>query len=184
MNQWQFARDLGGGIGEYNYLYRTVYLDNIQLVINPAIENKIERYEISSEIVNYPIFNGRTDWREGYGGSTTLPQIGGDLVYNDFSTQILRTPHVIPYKQNRSSSYVFIGDKCVYSPNLEHETSIMNGNYVVKVTVIIYPKQPYNTAPIVTTRSYLPKYEIVEEYERAMSSLRPGDEPFSIVDDM
>lgn len=60
----------------------------------------------------------------------------------------------------------------------------MNGNYVVKVTVIIYPKQPYNTAPIVTTRSYLPKYEIVEEYERAMSSLRPGDEPFSIVDDM
>ena len=38
---------------------------------------------------------------------------------------------------NRSSSYVFIGDKCVYSPNLEHETSIMNGNYVVKVTVII-----------------------------------------------
>jgi len=49
MNQWMFARDLGGGVGEYDYLYRTIYLDNIQLIINPAVENDIQRYEIVEE---------------------------------------------------------------------------------------------------------------------------------------
>lgn len=180
--QWRFERNLGGGVGEYAYNYRGIYLDNVLPVINREVAKDIERYEVFSEIVNYPIFNGETNWR-GYGGSTSLPHIGGDLIYNNDEspkTQILRAPVPLPYTTNRHSTYRFIDDKCIYSPHLEQTTSIMNGNYVVKVTVILYPKHPYNTTPIVMTRSYLPRYEILEEYENAMRSLRPGDEPFSI----
>lgn len=35
-----------------------------------------------------------------------------------------------------------------------------NCDFVVKVTVILYPKAPYNTDPIVMTRSYLPTYTV------------------------
>ena len=184
MIQWRFERNLGGGLGEYAYNYRDINLDNISLVINPEVDKDIERYEVFSEIVNYSIFNGKTNWRDGYHGSTTLPYIGGYLIYKDSLVQILRAPIPLPYTTNRQSSYRIIRDKCIYSPHLEHTSSIMNGNYVVKVTVILYPKHPYNTAPIVMTRSYLPKYEIVAEYEDVMKSLRPGDEPFSIKDDI
>lgn len=183
MIQWRLNRDLGGGMGEFSFYSRSIYLEDVNLVINPDLVKDIERYEVSSQIVNYPIFNKKTNWRDGYGGSTSLPHIGGDLIYSDTIVQILRAPIPLPYTTNRRSSYQFIGNKCVYSPHLEQVKSIMNGNYVVKVTLILYPKHPYNTAPIVMTRSYLPKYEILEEYEDTMKSLRPGDEPFNIIYD-
>lgn len=39
---------------------------------------------------------------------------------------------------------------------------IENPNYVVKVMVTFYPKEPYDTTPIVSSRTYIPQY-ILEE---------------------
>ena len=189
MIQWQFIRYLDDvyppednfpGVpgetlrdAEYRY-YRNVYLDesSIQVSINPSISGNIEKYETSYELINYPIFNKNSNWREGY-VNNTFPKIEGELIYNDTKTQILRHPRVVPYTTVRMANFIFRGGKCVYNPNLEYTNRVENANYVVKVTVILYPKHPYNRTPIVMTRSYLPKYEIVAEYQNAMNSVVP-----------
>lgn len=203
MIQWQFIHYLDDGFpdpgnddfpgepgerlrdAEYRY-YRNVYFDksSIQVSINPSIQNDIEKYEISYELVNYPIFNKSPNWREGY-VNDSYPKIEGDLIYNnDSTTQILRNTRIVPYTTVRTANFIFRGGKCIYNPNLEYTNNVENANYVVKVTVVLYPKHPYNTAPIVITRSYLPRYEIIEEYVNNMNSLRPGDTPFSAKDDV
>lgn len=192
MIQWQFVRYVGdddflnpghggGGHGipsesirdaEYKY-YRKVYLDesSVQMIFNESTKKCIEKYDIHFEIVNYPLFNGKSDWRDGYKNSY-LPKIEGELIFNDKDVQILRNPRIVPYISIRPSNYIFRNGKCLYNPNIEYDNGVVNANYVVKITVIVYPKQPYNTTPIVMTRSYLPKFEIIEEYDDALRSTR------------
>lgn len=59
-------------------------------------------------------------------------------------------------------------DSALHLCRKEHEiwfldnVPIENPNYVVKVMVTFYPKEPYDTTPIVSSRTYIPQY-ILEE---------------------
>ena len=53
-------------------------------------------------------------------------------------------------------------------------------NSVVRVSVTLYPKAPYNTDPIVTTRTFAPQFEESETNATAMEYIQYKDGEFAM----
>jgi len=139
---------------------RYIYFDKYQLKNNVKINNDIlvhlDKYEISSEIIYYERFN------KGYLGHSNLscslgyPSITGTIIYeekdknNIIVNRFLRNPRIIYSDPNTN-----------YNPQRYYDCTGFKKNYVVKVTVTLYPKaSSFNPEPIVSTRTYIPNYEI------------------------
>lgn len=140
----------GASFGKFEY-YRSVLPSGVNVVINPSISPLIDRYEVYSTVMYYKKLNGSSNWNgDSRDDSTLLYRQEGNLCYSDGETEIYEmsdlkyvttTPPIYP--SNARPYYL--------------DTSTVKNNFVIKVRVTMYPKAPYDTTPIVTTRSFIPK---------------------------
>ncbi|WP_420477419.1 hypothetical protein, partial [Noviherbaspirillum sp. ST9] len=138
-------------------------LNSIDVKLNPAIADKIERYEVETKLVYYKRFRGDYDLNSILPNLTSENQaVSGDYIYNDDTkqneTQIIANPsfnlqYIPPFVEGENWS------TSRYDVVCRRGGSIPAKGCVVKVTVTLYPKTPYNVTPIVMTRSYLPDYQ-------------------------
>ncbi|MDT3405462.1 hypothetical protein [Mucilaginibacter terrae] len=144
--------------GPYNNTHRyqrDVYLDesSFTLNINPAVLSLIDHYEASYSLAYYEKFQNVYNWREdGPGGATSHPESAGPN-FQDNENIIHLNFTEVAYSNKTNDPQDENGD--IWMP-----LNAVNNHYVVKVTVKLFPKAPYNTEPIVLTRSYLPNYTL------------------------
>ena len=154
---------------------RTVYLlrSSVDVVVNPAVIPYIYRYEVAMELVNYTRFQGRCNWRGGIDGvrPTNHPwSITGTVLFSSDDTEIIRHPYQV-WQNVKHMEFRACNDpaELCFPFLLTRSNNIFNTDFVVKVTVTLFPRasrngQQFNTDPVVMTRSFLPRYEIFEEY--------------------
>lgn len=149
--------------GDY-YYSRTIHLDqsSIKVLINPEITNDISNYTVSAKLYYYEKFNNNSNWDTSSPGSSNLGKIGAlsgnkplyddgeNIIYENYNTEYFYGPEPAPVDPTQDSEVPYIINNSF--PN----------KYVVKVTVTLYPNSNYNQDPIIISRSYLPKYQILE----------------------
>lgn len=135
--------------------HQKVNLDEstVNILINPVVLSLVSKYETKSELVYYHMFNKKTDW--GNDVSNIYHYFDGNIIFSD-STNVF-------YKGVSTLNYTITDPKLKYTSdsgvkNVILDQGLSNTNFVVKVTVTLYPKSPYNTTPIVMTRTYRPRY--------------------------
>lgn len=155
--------------GECDYQYtRLVDVAPIrEIVLNPAVKECFSKYDISYILMYYDSFGGSKRWGSemffpeyGYTYMNYTTPIVGNLLFNDDGNRFLLNPHTsnerlrgYPYQ---AVDYTRRGKVIKFLDNIPIE----NPNYVVKVTVTFYPKAPYDTTPIVSSRTYIPQYVV------------------------
>lgn len=163
----------GVGDGSYPLYYysRWSYLDetSINVVINDDLLPEIVKYEVSTDLIYYKKFDGKLNWRyelDQVNGITSSTD-QGELIYKDSQNEFYKdfsesfNSHISP---DYPSDYPNMPpDQEVGVPYINYPH--INNHYVVKVTVKIFPKSPYNQDPIVITRSYLPDYVLFDELD-------------------
>lgn len=143
---------------------RIIKAKPVKIIVNPAAEKYFSKYEVSYQLMYYKVFNGNPHWGSaiyGYNYTTSdyyFNPIVGKEVYNDNGNEFLDSPH---YSYDKVRSYPYLAQD--YGRRQKEvwfldDLPVENPNYVVKVSVTFYPKSPYDTTPIVSTRSYLPEY--------------------------
>ncbi|MCL3850553.1 hypothetical protein M1P97_04495 [Parabacteroides sp. GYB001] len=153
---------------QYDYR-RKVKLDesSIDVVINPVVRNLISNYNVKTEVVYYDLYEGDPKWGQKYysGYTSWLKMTGEGKLYSDDEYIIYRNPDIdqkVPRPYYPQSGLIERVDRFGVERWLERGCGVFNPNYVIKVSVTLYPKSPYNTTPIVITRSYIPEYKIVK----------------------
>ena len=153
---------------ERSYSYtRIVRTNPVNVIVNPAAMACFSKYEVDYELMYYKQFGGNYHWGKdmffpnySYASSFDVPPIIGNEVCNDDGGNVfLDRPR---YSYDRVSSHSNNADD--YSRRkkeiwFEDNIPVKNPNYVIKVMVTFYPKEPYDTTPIVSSRTYIPKYE-------------------------
>lgn len=149
--------------------------------INPSILPYIEKYEVEAKIM---IINKKATKTHSTMAVIKIPSIfvkgsnNGTLYYPqlDIQNYYFSSKDSLLILANKNTSETIIGEKLTSLEDvitadeyikLTTYKSPINGCYsittekeqeeIVKVTVKIYPKAPYNTAPIVTTRTFKPQ---------------------------
>ncbi len=154
---------------EFDYQYtRLVDVKPIrEIVVNPAVKECFSKYDISYELMYYKSFGGSERWGSemffpeyGYTYMNYTTPIVGNLLFNDDGNCFLLNPHTSQEKVRsypyQAVDYTRRGKVIKFLDNIPIE----NPNYVVKVMVTFYPKAPYNTTPIVSSRTYIPQYVV------------------------
>lgn len=152
------------GASSYTYT-RIVKANPVSVVINPYAEKYFSKYTVSYQLMYYKRFDGSDEWGKNYNNydysnSKYIPPIEGKKVYDDGKNIFISNPYF---------SFAGVGEhhhNAVDWSRKEHEiwfldnVPIENPNYIVKVMVTFYPKEPYDTTPIVSSRTYIPEYVI------------------------
>lgn len=147
------------GFGEIYNRYISIEQSSIDVVLNPDILSEISNYTVETDLYYYHRFNNMFDWNGSsssqmilsYQNKSLAYDDGKNVIYKDISSEYLYGP--TPEPQNDMNTD--------YEPSHMIYNHLPN-NYVVKVTVTLYPKVGYNTTPIVITRSYIPNYQLVD----------------------
>lgn len=160
---WEKNDHMSGSNDEYIYT-RLLKLGYASVQINPVVLDCISNYTVSYRLMYYESLEGDKYWGKKfftdyiYAWDHT-PGVIGIKVYDDNGSIFLDKPYtegpVNYYAYNAVD--VSRGKKEMW---WKDNLPIENPNYVIKVTVTLYPKAPYNTTPIVSTRTYLPDYVI------------------------
>ena len=151
---------------------RTVYeLTDCPVQINPAIQDYIDKYEVSTkllyikegvgnrpnQIINVPNSQvGETYYRmvpeyEFYSKQDSLYVLSSNSVFSRIIIQNLDYG-IVEKTHAEARPYITTGVK-------RNDIWWTDSDKVyVKVTVTLYPKEPYNTTPIVTTRTFEPVF--------------------------
>lgn len=142
-------------------------IDNssIEILMNPKTSEAISNYTVTTELWYYNRYMGVNRPKLGTGPSNVGgPQIYGvkkaggsggnygELIYQDNENEFYRKLHAV-YVANDD----WIESRDPSRKNIPMEN--YDSSFVVKVTVTLYPKAPYNTSPIVMTRSYSPIFQ-------------------------
>lgn len=146
---------------------RKYFLDekSIKVLINQDVLNRISSYDLNFQVVRYAslsqimgnepiakkVLSGMYDGPFGWMYKFKIEDSpdGGIVSFRPFFKEIKRIRPTC--SQDGKMNYVSVESY----PYLEPEC-----NFVVKVTLTLYPKSPYNKTPIVMTRSYLPRYVV------------------------
>lgn len=151
----------------YNYT-RIVWTNPVKVSVNPAAMTCFSKYEVTYRLMYYKRFGGDYQWGKemffndyNYTNSSFVPSIVGTEVCNDDGGNVFWDKPQYSYKE--ISGHPYLAED--YSRHRKEvwfldNIPIENPNYVIKVMVTFYPKAPYNTTPIVSSRTYIPKYEI------------------------
>lgn len=144
---------------------------SINVVLNPAITPFIEKYEVSSQLLEIRKI-GHVPSRTaqvpiivdgvGRGGVTYYPLWFDSEYYSAEDSILTRTANSNVFITNNPiSPYGFTIPIETYGSIINKKTQsvfkTLNGA-VVRVSVTLYPKEPYNTDPIVTTRTFVPTF--------------------------
>lgn len=155
---------------------RNVYeLEFPKIMINPAILPFIEKYEVDARlfIERSGVFEigkvtascplGRYEIVEG--GTTPYYNNPKDSLYLLGGGRIMTIQKVEPKLTtfNREWTYPYQSYPGVprYSSSVDNE--MLSGG-IVRISVTIYPKSPYNTEPIVTSRTFKPQFVLDSKY--------------------
>lgn len=163
---------LKGESGGYYTYSRDVMLDrsSFNVKINPEVLALVDKYEVSSSLMYYQKFQGKSNWTGTYNSKPDMTY--GRLVYDDD----LSTFYVPSYELYTLAA---MPDYPVGYPDVPYDQlqdwpyiwySIIDHRYVVKVTVKLYPKAPYSTEPIVVSRTYKPSFVLYNTEPTATSS--------------
>lgn len=130
-----------------NYVF--IKKDEIEVELNPEIIDKIEKYETEVSIVANgnitPDINHRYSSSYYIGkkiGSNSVESISSAIRYRTVTStrdEWIFAKDMRKVKFTRKELPIYVG---------------LNDNFHVKVTVTLYPKSPYNTTPIVSTRTF------------------------------
>lgn len=146
--------------GEKNFLQQSYYHTTPTVILNPAVADAIESYTVSSELWYYKKYQGTglPDIESANNPNSNFVQslvpdiANGETIYQDAENTFIRNASIInlinwEWVELRNPNYIVL-DVNGYQPG-----------FVVKVTVTMTPKAPYNTNPIIMTRSYIPTYQ-------------------------
>ena len=150
------------------------------VLITPAVSQYIEKYEATAKIM---IIDNKATKKHSTRNTVKVPSIfikggNGSITYTplDIQNYYFSSNDSLLILANSETSNTIIGeilnfredvidaqeyiDLTTYKNPLEKSFPIelLNKNGVVKVTVTLYPKSPFNTAPIVTTRTFKPRF--------------------------
>ena len=151
-------RETTGEMMYYGFEYITNYIgvddDAIEIVMNPDILNKIERYDKEVKVIVNEEKNFPEDHLYGftyYQGN----QIGEHYVESGGFDSYAALRALTVYSSDK-----WITDKELRELKLGQGkynwpvVANFNRDFCIKVTVTLYPKPPYDTTPIVTTRTF------------------------------
>ncbi len=151
-------RETTGEMMYYGFEYITNYIgvddDAIEIVMNPDILNKIERYDKEVKVIVNEEKNFPEDHLYGftyYQGN----QIGEHYVESGGFDSYAALRALTVYSSDK-----WITDKELRELKLGQGkynwpvVANFNRDFCIKVTVTLYPKAPYDTTPIVTTRTF------------------------------
>lgn len=147
--------------GRGQYLEQGYSLDasSFNIIINPAISSLLESVSVNSELWYYDKYQKGTipdlepSKNPNYyrlSGLNPSPA-NGTLIYNDAENSFLRS----------TTKIKILNEEWIEFRNPNQVTLDVNAyqpGFVVKVIVTMMPKSPYNTNPIVMSRSYIPRY--------------------------
>lgn len=163
---WAFPKTMTGDMG-----VRTVYeLTDCPVQINPAIKKYIDKYEVSSRLMyiqekvgSKPVQQEKvpdSQYDEEYyykmvlGSEFYSRQDSLYVLYSDLDQVIVQELRhgLVEMTPEEARPYITVGVK-----RGDVWWTKQNDLYV-KVTVTLYPKEPYNTTPIVSTRTFKPNF--------------------------
>lgn len=147
------------------YIYTRLYkLVGGTVQINPAVLNCISDWKVSYKLMYYESLKKDVLWGKkffpNYGYAWDhAPDVSGKKVYDDNGDVFLADPDLSGFVNYHgyNAQDVSRGKKEMW---FQDNVPVENPNFVIKVMVTLYPKSPYNTTPIVSTRTYLPEYKI------------------------
>lgn len=150
----------------YNFS-RLLRLEKINVLVNPTVKDCFSKYDVKTDVMYYPIYNGDSQWgrnlyhsKNSVVGHASYPEVKGTEVYNDGSIIIWENPN---YFHHNETHYDYSARSCHRGERevwYKDNTPVYDCNFVVKVTVTFYPKDPYDTTPIVSTRTFVPQYRL------------------------
>lgn len=154
---------LGENRGIYSYS-QAMYIDRSSIVvnINPETQEMINKYEVSSEIIYYYKYNGNLNWN-----NDTYPEYEiskGELIYKDNDNEFYRYPK-LNYNGGTPSYDPPFNPGVIQCMPHNITSGRIKKNFVIKITLTLYPKADYGTDPIIMTRTYIPEYKIVHGAE-------------------
>ncbi|MFD2599021.1 hypothetical protein ACFSQ3_08650 [Sphingobacterium corticis] len=153
--------------GTRDDLIQSYTIDNssIEVVLNSKTAEAISDYTVTTELwyydkymgVNKPTFNnsntgGTEPYIYGIKKVSNSNEHAGELIYKDDQNEFYRNARGV-YVQNMD----WIEFRDASRKNVPMNN--YDPSFIVKVTLVLYPKSPYNTDPIVMTRTYLPLYK-------------------------
>lgn len=151
-----------------------VYIDYIKLdkssvnvKINPSILPYISKYDVDINYIiktssllpktnNFEIpigWQGQSLYEIKQDSVNYITPVGGDVFYHINAPNILKTFPMVTYQ------YPPKFNKVKSNTITKHPTG------VIKVTVTLYPKAPFNATPYVSTRTFLPKLGEPQDYQ-------------------
>lgn len=154
--------------GSSSYTYnRIVKANPVNVIVNPYAEKYFSRYTVEYRLMYYKRFDGDDNWGKEYNdfyysNSQYIPPIEGKKIYDDGKNVFLDSPYFSyggVYQHHHLAIDCSREEREIWFLN---NVPIENPNYVVKVMVTFYPKEPYDTTPIISSRTYIPQY-IIEE---------------------
>jgi hypothetical protein len=128
-----------------HYLTQKYIMDNnsFNVIINPNVLNSIDRFTVSKELWFH---------KEPY-TDDCFPSDGELIFYNSSNLEKMYRNGTIINMEN-----VTWNDD--YPNTRVKKSEVVLKSFEVKITVTLYPKAPYDSAPIVLVRTYLPKYVV------------------------
>lgn len=160
------------GWSDYSTLrYMDLKPNSVNVILNPAVLENVSRYTIDSEMVYY----GKLQGKKGLDGIVNITNEGYTMpakitpFFNDptpgAETIIYRNGY-LSYPTVSSDTY-FSSNQRWNKPGDDRHIRVYattgNGlptdDVAIKVTVTLYPKAGYNQDPIISTRTFLPKFE-------------------------
>lgn len=170
---------LAGENGNTYYYNRMIRLDDesFKIVLNPEIFNHISHYETEVELYYYKKFRGKADWNDKVFNKESEKPFNSSVVYKNEAASGNINTEIHKLNKDKKGVYEQIVNSAApnFPENYENTNQkqptelpylyydVVNDNFVVKVTVILYPNDSYNQDPFVMTRSYVPDYQLVDE---------------------
>lgn len=149
----------------YSYT-RLVRANPVNVIVNPVAMKYFSKYEVLYTLMYYEKLGGDLYWGKnkffpGYyytNSRFATPIVGKEVCRDDDGNVFLDDPHC---SYDKVDDYNFLAKD--YGRRHKEvwfldDIPIENPNYVVKVMVTFYPKAPYDTTPIVSSRTYIPQY--------------------------
>lgn len=155
----------------YTRAYVGLDPSSTEVIINPAILPYLEKYTVDVKL----LMEGKTLIKPKFEfiHNSTVGLFAGILYFSESDTLTVLEPMIRNNMYARGQ--IPQNEKGIPILKTEYENQFKSGVYgwtklslnnvlpsymekVVKVTVTLYPKAPFNTTPYVTTRTFIPKY--------------------------
>lgn len=138
-------------------IYLTYDPSTFKVNFNPAIEELIEKYEVKVDLVAKEERATSTTYPYSYLKSNVICSEGNTYIQTSTTAgpSISTIPYLVYYLCDKTEKTIETSELKNYNKRSTDDVKFPSDiNIELKVSVTIYPKVPYNTTPITTTRTY------------------------------